>query len=135
MDKTTRRDVMKFFGIGTIIAPVAAAAGSEPAPAARLIQVPKVEIIKPEDIQPLDLRDVRSMTVTFERFDGTHATLQSESMFVFSNLQHGLGQGAPQRIRPFGLVQLRTDVVRPRKSSSPDLYDRIAEIVADCRLA
>lgn len=124
MDKTSRRDVMKFFGIGTIIAPVAAAAGSEPAPAARLIEVPKVEIVKPELIRPLDFADVRSMTVTFNRFDGTHATLQSTSMFVSTK----------RTIQPYGLVEVRTEVLHERRLTSPALYDRIASIVADCRL-
>jgi hypothetical protein len=38
-----RRDILKYFGIGTIIAPVAGEAI-----AAKLVEVPKVEIVKPE---------------------------------------------------------------------------------------
>lgn len=72
--KVNRRDILKFFGAGTVIAPIVGAA-----PAARLIEPPAVEIIKPQDLVviPQKLSDVVRVSVALEFRDGTTRRLQS----------------------------------------------------------
>lgn len=71
----TRRDLMKYFGVGAIITPVAGEAIQ-----ARLIEIPKVELVKPEPIQegfcfkPLH---IGSISVQLHLLDGT--TLEAET--------------------------------------------------------
>ena len=69
-----RRDLIKFFGAGTLIAPIA---GSEPI--ARLIEVPKVELVEATKIpEPIAMKDVRSVSVSFEMADGSRRSLRSK---------------------------------------------------------
>lgn len=67
---TSRRDLLKYFGAGAIIAPVI---GSNVQ--ARLIEVPNVELIKPAGIEiPLDPGRVKAVTITCHYEDGTQWT-------------------------------------------------------------
>ncbi len=66
-----RRDLMKFFAAGTVIAPVAGQAIQ-----AKLIETPKVELVtKPEVLRAVDLSKVRSATVKLEIMDGSSVSL------------------------------------------------------------
>jgi hypothetical protein len=79
-----RRALLKYFGIGTVIAPVAGAA-----PLARLIEVPKVEIVEAATIPaPLDLRRVESFTLTLNLEDGTQRTVKSH----YVSCERGTGE-------------------------------------------
>ena len=79
----SRRDLLKFFGIGTVIAPVIGAA-----PLARLIEVPKVELIEPAAliVKAVSLGNVESFDVTLNLRDGSretfHATTKASSGFA-----------------------------------------------------
>ena len=69
-----RRDLIKFFGAGTLIAPIA---GSEPI--ARLIEVPKVELVQAARMpEPIAMKEVRSVSVSFEMADGSRRALRSK---------------------------------------------------------
>lgn len=73
-----RRELLKRFGIGTIIAPVVAGAADLSLPA-KLIEVPQISLADnfQQSGRVLDLREVRSVTITFERNDGTQASIYS----------------------------------------------------------
>lgn len=63
----SRRDLLKFFGAGTIIAPAAGGA------LAKLIEPPKAEIIRPETgiVAPFMLADITGVDVAFKMRDGS----------------------------------------------------------------
>ncbi len=73
---TSRRDLLKWFGAGTLIAPIVGAA-----PVARLIEVPKVELIEPKAliVKPIRLEDVESFTVTLQMKDGSSETFRQSA--------------------------------------------------------
>ena len=63
--KTNRRELLKFFSAGTLIAPLAGDA------VAKLIEVPNAEIIKSEAVAiPYDLARVTRLTLTLESPQG-----------------------------------------------------------------
>lgn len=66
-----RRDLLKMFGIGTVIVPLTAK-GDEPVPV-RLIEVPKFELIDPAAaiIQPFRASDVAGALVVLKMRDGS----------------------------------------------------------------
>lgn len=68
MLRMNRRELLKYFAAGTLIAPVAGAA-----PVARLIESPKVELVKPEALiyKSLEAGQIKSFTVELELADGT----------------------------------------------------------------
>lgn len=69
MSEFNRRDLLKYFGVGAVISPLAIGSG---AVAARLIEVPKVELVKPAGIEiPLDPARVKQVTVICHYEDGT----------------------------------------------------------------
>src|SRR5580698_9396795 len=68
LESMNRRELLKYFAAGTVIAPLAA---SEPR--ARLLEVPKVELVKaPEIVAPesINLLHVRSVTLTLHMDSG-----------------------------------------------------------------
>lgn len=79
MKQTSRRELLKFFAAGTIIAPIAATEVR-----AQLIETPKVELIKqPRNalielpVKPLDLQNVRYFELACHLNDGSIRTLKS----------------------------------------------------------
>lgn len=75
-----RRDLLKFFAAGTVIAPVA---GSEPLALARLIEVPKIEIVEAAKIpEPLNVSHIKSFNIHCEMVDGTRRTIHGGSVFT-----------------------------------------------------
>ena len=64
-----RRDLLKYFAAGTVIAPVAGESIQ-----ARLIETPKIEIAKPQAVDPaIDITNMEHMsaTINITMFDGT----------------------------------------------------------------
>lgn len=73
IDKT-RRDLIKYFAAGTVIAPIAGAA-----PLAKLIEVPKVELVEATiNTAPCDLTKVQSVTILLEMMDGSRRWVHAE---------------------------------------------------------
>ncbi len=75
-----RRDLLKYFAAGTVIAPVSGAA-----PVAKLIEVPNVELVEaPAEYltRPFRLRDVARAKLSFEMYDGRteHVTVDGYAM-------------------------------------------------------
>lgn len=67
-----RRDLLKHFGIGTIIVPAAAVAASETAPRASLVELPVIEPVKlVTSLELIKLSQVKSVELSFAMFDGT----------------------------------------------------------------
>jgi hypothetical protein len=80
-----RRDLLKYFAAGTVIAPV-----SGSAPLARLIEVPKVELVKPELIEkPFNPSEVDKATIFFDMVDGSRRTAW------VSDIYHGYYDNKP----------------------------------------
>lgn len=76
--KQNRRDLLKYFGIGTVIIPVIGGTPETEKPAT-LIEVPKVEIAEALPAvtgEDLDLRRVRSARLTLGLSDGTSRVLE-----------------------------------------------------------
>ncbi|SRR6266436_3845328 len=75
MADKSRRDLLKYFGIGAVIAP---AVGG---PLATLIEVPKIEIAKPEMVSlPFNVGDVKAVFVTLHLYDGSTRTVQTHNI-------------------------------------------------------
>jgi hypothetical protein len=71
----SRRELLKLFGAGTIIAPIVGGVSLSDAQA-KLIEPPKVELVGAGGIPPtIDLADVKSVSVVFEMQDGASARL------------------------------------------------------------
>jgi hypothetical protein len=72
----SRRDLLKLFGTGALIAPVVGAA-----PIARLIEPAKIELIKPEAriLRPIDMAEVSSFDIVLHKRDGSVETLHSSA--------------------------------------------------------
>ena len=65
--KANRRDILRFFAAGTVIAP---ATGETVL--ARLVEPPKVEIVPPGPTKPFSIADCVRVRISFEMGDGTH---------------------------------------------------------------
>ncbi len=76
--RMNRRDLLKFFAAGTVIAPV-----SGSAPLAKLIEVPNVELVKPAAMieAPINLGDIQSAKISLEMYDGTKRQLDVDRFF------------------------------------------------------
>lgn len=61
-----RRDLLKCFGIGTIITPAAGEGGL-----AELIEVPRVKILEPKVATVLDLSKINTVSINIETVDGS----------------------------------------------------------------
>lgn len=110
---SSRRDLLKYFGVGTIIAPLV---GAEPA--ARLIELPKIEILEARSIPtPLDLSRVKAASLVCEMKDGTLRTVK---------LSHVAGNGAI----PIEGVRVSIDILRDA-ALSPLTSIRLGSIWAD----
>jgi hypothetical protein len=72
----SRRDLLKHFGIGTVIVPLVGGAAEITAPA-KLIEVPSIEAVKTLP-RSLNLKDLKSVTVVFEHSDGSVSTFKSD---------------------------------------------------------
>ena len=72
-----RRELLKFFGAGTVIAPLA-----EPSVVGRLVEPPKVELFTPEVVpaKKFSLKAVRSVSVRLTLADGSVHSLESGFM-------------------------------------------------------
>lgn len=80
-----RRDLIKFFSVGTIIAPVAAAA----APLAKLIEVPKIEIVEAATIpEPLNVADIKSVVMTFTLHNGERRQVAADPVYGIACTLH-----------------------------------------------
>jgi hypothetical protein len=85
----SRRDLLKFFGVGATVIPVIGGA-PEPDAAARLIEVPKVELITAATIpEPFDLANVQEISITFRLRDGTRRAAMSRSIQASGRLEPG----------------------------------------------
>lgn len=75
---TTRRDILKYFGAGTIIAPLAGDA------VGRLIEPPKIELITPQPliIKPFRMSDIASVNVTVRMRDGSVMEAATKSVSI-----------------------------------------------------
>ena len=71
----TRRELLKYFGIGTVIVPLVGGAPDVTTPA-KLIATPELKPVILTEGKPLDLRTVKSVTVTVECHDGTRRSIQ-----------------------------------------------------------
>jgi hypothetical protein len=83
----TRRDLLKYFGIGTVIVPMVSGAPDVTTPA-KLIEVPEIKPVILTEGKTPDLKTVKSVTITLECVDGTRRSIQSEYI-------HGHGQLRP----------------------------------------
>ena len=72
-----RRDLLKLFGAGAVIAPAAGAT-----PLARLMEPAKVELIKPEPriVRPIDTANVLCFDVTLHLRDGSSETMYAQTL-------------------------------------------------------
>ncbi len=118
MANQTRRDLLKHFGIGTIIAPVALGAVQ-----AKLIEVPKVEIVSPnyplkEIPQDLDLSQVREIQLVFAMKNGTTRTFKPR----WHQASGVLDATLPVRFN----VKVESAI-----TASPAVYDTSGQIVMD----
>jgi hypothetical protein len=73
----TRRDLLKYFGIGTVIVPIVSGAPDVTTPA-KLIATPELKQVILADTKPIDLKTVKSVTITLECVDGSRGSIQSE---------------------------------------------------------
>lgn len=101
-----RRDLLKFFSAGVVIQPLVANA-----PAARIIEPPKVELFKevPRDI---DLAHVKQVSVRLTTDDGSVHDL---------NMQVGIAYG---KLRPDSCIEV---ILRPLSMSCPSIYTGLLE--------
>lgn len=89
-----RRDLLKHFGIGAVVAPIVAGKPNLELPA-RLLAVPKVELIEAKampDFSPVVLADVKSISVVFEFANGSRRTILGDYLFQ----RDGYAPGAKQ---------------------------------------
>lgn len=87
--KFNRRDLLKFFGAGTVIAPVAAAE-----PLARLIELPKLEIVEATKIpEPININKVKSVAMVMTMDDGTVRTIHMGNHWISRALLAGNSPG------------------------------------------
>lgn len=73
-----RRELLKYFSVGTVIAPLAHASM-----AARIIEPPKLEAVKLIET-PIDYGKVKSATVTLEMFDGSVHQLEVGATYTWN---------------------------------------------------
>ncbi len=117
--RMNRRDLLKFFAAGTVIAPV-----SGSAPLAKLIEVPNVELFDAADVivKPFELPDVHHAFITFEMMDGSTRRL------TLNDIWHAGGSITPDtNLR----VQLLFSTIG---SSCPSLHTSIGSISGEGRL-
>lgn len=117
----SRRDLMKFFGIGTVIMPVIGGVVETSAPA-KLIEAPKIDLIVSPAMsdKTLDVSrsSMKSLTVHIEFHDGTTRSIRS----VYSPW----GSGA---ISPADRLHLNIRVEKI-EGGSPQTYTEVAVINA-----
>ncbi len=116
--KSSRRDLLRLFAAGTIIAPVAGGA------TARLIEPPKAELIvaPPKIIQPFYPRDIVDIEISFLMKDGTYRKLAAHPGEVPAFKFHSPGRGDN--------VTNASDVWRGRISTMIGVKDILSN--ADC---
>lgn len=123
MARMNRRDLLKYFAAGTLIAPVAGAA-----PVARLIEAPKVELFQPEAIaKPFNFENIHHALIQFEMMDGSsHCLPVNDIYFRYgSSLYRSLSTGDECH------VQLNASV---DSQSSPGVLLRVGQIEGVARL-
>jgi len=134
-----RRDLLKRFGIGAIIAPVIGGVAVREATAA-LIEVPK---IKPVELftkipEPIDLESVKRATVQLEMFDGSVRVVEVQHVcsdsYAPSPTALIFGGKAGRVIGPADdfLVKIR---FAERSKSSPEILFTLGEIYGEGKLA
>jgi hypothetical protein len=114
-----RRELLKYFAAGTVIAPLAASK-----PVARLLEVPKVELVKaPEIVAPesINLRHVTSVTLTLHMDSGI-----SHSMDGHVYVWHVYVYGESPIIDNCEMTRIVVQLQRPN-ATSPESYGRIAD--------
>ncbi len=99
----TRRELLKYFGIGTVIVPLVSGAPDVRTPA-KLISEPDIKPVILSEVKPLDLRVIKSLTLTIECLDGSRHSIQSEYVF---------GRGL---IRPEDRCAIRAEIFNDHSS-------------------
>lgn len=119
---TSRRDLLKLFTAGAVITPLAGGAS------AKLIETPKVEIIKPETgiVAPLCPDDVANVDITFRMKDGSARRFQADEITLpdRSN-QIGLRNWKPPERKYISSGQVQVLLLEER-ASSPTYYECLA---------
>ncbi len=124
MNIMKRRDLLKFFAAGTVIAPVAGETIT-----ARLIEVPKVEPIQvaTQLPRPLHLGDVDKVRIIFTRMDGTTETVNADVTWF--------RQGTYGNFVPGSEMEINMELLAAGQAGSPQVWTRKGELRAAGRLA
>jgi hypothetical protein len=73
-----RRDLLKYFGAGAVVAPAVGAG-----PLARLIEAPKIELALPHVVvTPINLKEVNGATVILEMADGSRREISGTQVAI-----------------------------------------------------
>lgn len=122
-----RRDILKRFGIGTIIAPLIGGAVDQSS-AATLIEIPKVrpvELFK-KIPEPLDLGKVKAAQLVFTMEDGTVRTVGINSVYASEQFEI---------FTPDVLNNLSVEVqFLEKRKSSPSFWNSQGRIFGDAEL-
>lgn len=104
----SRRDLVKYFGAGALIAPIVGGKAEE-GKAAELIEVPKVRPVEihKEIPKPLDLAKAKRATITFEMKDG------SSRAIAFNLLTSWPGKLIRPDLRMTALLTISQDYASP----------------------
>lgn len=128
-----RRDLLKRFGVGAIIAPIIGGVVERSA-SAELIEVPKV---KPVELfskipGPVDLSDVVSAQIVLEMGDGQTRTLTLSKWPSFEPNVRGANTG---KIGVMDSLAVGIDFFRVSNNSSPQCEYPIGRLSADAKLS
>lgn len=121
----SRRDLLKHFGIGAIIAPVIGGV-VEPAAAAKLISIPD---IRPVELfskipEPINLLDVRTVKLVVGMADGTTRTLDIDQSYGFGTLHP----------KDFLSAEIRFSTAAVQ-SVSPAIFKPVGDIAGTARMS
>lgn len=108
-----RRELLKFFAVGTVITPLMAEA-----PLVKLIEEPKVELFTPDVVRKsLDLKTLKEVTVVFEHWGGERSQLTfspydievrhtvSPGDFLKTEMRFSYANDSPLTFRPAGSLR------------------------------
>ena len=120
----TRRELLKRFGIGALIAPIVGGV-VVPSATAELIEIPKIKPVELHTEVPKDLQIGRVVgaSIVLKLSDGTTRVLDIEHPFVMG-----------ETITPGQQLSATVKIVKYHEGSSPRSEERLAWIEGDVRL-